>query len=254
MAKAARILLVDDHADVRESTAAVLEAARYFVVGVANEEQAMSLLAGDPSFDLLLTDIVLGRRSNGFELAQKAVRLRANLKVLYVTGYAGSLEDLYAAVPGSRMLRKPYRARDLLRELEILLDVEAPAIAVPDHVPQPRSQPKPAILVVEDDARSLAIAVDLFEGLGLKVFSTFNAEDALLLLARHQEISTLFTDIRLPGMTGDQLSVAAWKLRPDLKVVLTSAYTDVPQVPGTRFISKPWSTTDFQLVASVTRH
>jgi CheY-like chemotaxis protein len=187
-------------------------------------------------------------------LAQKAVRLRANLKVLYMTGYAGSLEDLYAAVPGSRMLRKPYRAHDLLRELEILLDDQAPAIAEPDHVPQPRPQPKPTILVVEDDARSLAIAVDLFEGLGLKVFSTFNAEDALLLLARHPEISTLFTDIRLPGMTGDQLSVAAWQLRPDLKIVLTSAYTDVPQVPGARFIPKPWSTADFKIVASVARH
>jgi CheY-like chemotaxis protein len=128
-------------------------------------------------------------------------------------------------------------------------------IAAPDHAPQPRPKPKPAILVVEDDARSRAIAVDLFEGLGLTVHSAADAQDALVLLARHPEISTLFTDIRLPGMTGDELAVAAWKLRPDLAVVLTSAYTDVPQVPGTRFIPKPWSTKDFTLVAgSVTRH
>jgi CheY-like chemotaxis protein len=255
MAKAARILLVDDRDDVRETTAEVLVAAGYAVVTAANDEQAMSRLAGDPSINLLLTDIVLGRRANGFELAQQAVRLRPDLKVLYTTGYAGNLEDLYAAVPGSRMLRKPYRAHDLLREVDLLLDGPAPVIAAPDHSAQPRAKPKPAILVVEDDDRSRGIAVDLFEGLGLQVFSAADAEDALTLLARHPEISTLFSDIRLPRMTGDELALEARKLRPALNIVLTSAYTDVPQVTGATFIQKPWSTKDFALVAgSVTLH
>lgn len=255
MTKAARILLVDDLEEVRESTTAVLEAAGYVVVAAANDEQALSLLAGDPSLDLLVTDIVLGRRANGFELAQQAVRLRPDIKVLYTTGYAGNLEDLYAAVAGSRMLRKPYRAHELLREVDLLLDAPAPVIAAPDHAPQPLAKPKPAILVVEDDARSRGIAVDLFERLGLEVFSAADAEEALVHLARYPQIATLFSDIRLPGMTGDELAVEAWKLRPALTVVLTSAYTDAPQVPGTRFIPKPWSTTDFTLVAgSVTRH
>ena len=254
MAKAAQILLVDDVEEVRQTTTDVLEAAGYAVVAAATAEQALSLLAADPPSDLLVTDIVLGRRANGFELAQQAVRLRTGLKVLYTTGYAGNLEDLYAAVPGSRMLRKPYRAHELLREVDLLLDAPAPVIAAPDHAPQPRTKPKPAILVVEDDARSRAIAVDLFEGLGLQVFSAADAEAALLHLAQQPQITTLFTDIRLPGMSGDELAFEALKVRPDLTIVLTSAYMDVPHVPGAHFVPKPWSTKDFTLVAgSVTR-
>jgi len=255
MTKPARILLVDDLDDVRDATTSVLEAAGYVVAAAATDEQALSLLAGDPAPDLLVTDIVLGRRANGFVLAQQAVRIRPGLKVLYTTGYTGKLEDLYAAVPGSRMLRKPYRAHELLREIDLLLDEPAPVIGAPDHDAQPQAKPKPAILVVEDDVRSCAIAVDLFEQLGLKTFSAENAEDALTLLARHPEITTLFSDIRLPGMSGSELAVAAWKLKPGLNIVLTSAYTDVAHVSGARFIPKPWSKTDFTLVAgSVTRH
>ncbi len=65
----------------------------------------------------------------------------------------------------------------------------------------------------------------------------------------------LFSDIRLPGLSGTELAEAVRKLRPDVKIVLTSAYVDVTPVPGTRFVPKPWSTTDFALVAGlVARH
>jgi len=260
MPKAARILLVDDRDDVRESIAEILTAAQYTVVAATDGEKALSILANDPSFDLLFTDIALGSRLSGYELAQRAVQLKPSLRVLYTTGYSWNLEDLHAAVPGSRMLRKPYRAHDLLREIDLLLDIPAPVVAPPDHAPptrgtQKRGKPKPAILVVEDDERSRAIAVDLFEGLGLKVFSAGEAEDGLMILALHAEIVALFADIRLPGMSGSELAVEAWKMRPDLKVVLTSAYTDVQHVPGTRFLPKPWSKTDFTVLAeAMTRH
>ena len=255
MGKAARILLVDDRDDVRESTRALLESAGYVVVEAAAEEQALSLLASDPSIGLLITDIVLGGHSNGFVLAQRAQRIQPGLKVLYTTGYAGNLEELYPSVRGSRMLRKPFRALALLREIDLLLDSPAPVVAAPDHTVQPRVSPKPTILVVEDDARSRGIAVELFEGLGLQVLSAGDGEDALMILANHPEISTVFTDIRLPGMSGSDLAIEAWKLRPDLTIVLTSAYTDVSHVPGTRFVPKPWSKEIFGLVAgSVARH
>src|SRR5690242_4686414 len=114
MPKAARILLVDDRDDVRESIAEILTAAQYTVVAATDGEKALSILANDPSFDLLFTDIALGSRLSGYELAQRAVQLKPSLRVLYTTGYSWNLEDLHAAVPGSRMLRKPYRAHDLL--------------------------------------------------------------------------------------------------------------------------------------------
>lgn len=248
------ILVVDDLDDVRDTAVAVLSAAGYVVVAAADGEAALALLGGRPEPELLFTDVVLGRGLNGFELAQRAVRLRPRLKILY----ARNLGEQHDAVPGSRMLQKPYRAVELLRDVDELLEGPAPAIAPPDHevagdaARQAPAAP-PAVLVVEDDRRSRGIAIELFAGLGLAVFAAGDGYDALALLAKHPEIAVLFSDIRLPGIDGVELARAARELRPDLQVVLTSAYVDVAAVPGMTFIAKPWQTADFSAVAGLIR-
>jgi CheY-like chemotaxis protein len=252
------ILVVDDLDDVRDTAVAVLSAAGYVVVAAASGDAALALLGAQPEPDLLFTDVVLGSGLNGFELAQRAVRLQPRLKVLYATGYAWDLGEQHEAVPGSRLLQKPYRAVELLRDIDALLDQPAPAIARPDHAVagdaarQAQAAP-PAILVVEDDRRSQAIAIELFTGLGLTVFAAADGYDALALLAKHPEIAVLFSDIRLPGIDGVELAKAARELRPDLQIVLTSAYVDVTAVPGMIFIAKPWQTIDFSNVAGLIR-
>ncbi|HKW54373.1 MAG TPA: response regulator [Stellaceae bacterium] len=252
------ILVVDDLDDVRDTAVAVLSAAGYVVVAAADGEAALALLGGRPEPELLFTDVVLGRGLNGFELAQRAVRLRPRLKILYATGYAWNLGEQHDAVPGSRMLHKPYRAVELLRDVDELLEEPAPAIAPPDHevagdaARQAQAAP-PAVLVVEDDRRSRGIAIELFTGLGLAVFAAGDGYDALALLAKHPEIAVLFSDIRLPGIDGVELARAARELRPDLQVVLTSAYVNVTAVPGMTFIAKPWQTADFSAVAGLIR-
>lgn len=256
-----RILVVDDIAEVRETAETILSAEGYDIAAVATADEALGVLARGLAPDLLFTDIVLGPGLNGFELAQRAVRLRPGLKVLYATGYAWNLEDLYAAVPGSRLMPKPYRATQLAQEVALLLSDHAaapsPARAPAATVPAATAASQAAILVLEDDPRSRAIAVELFAGLGLAVFDAANGRNALNLLAAHGEIAVLFADVRLPDMTGIEVAEAARKLRPDLKVVLTSAYTDaeLPAMPGMIFVAKPWQPSDFTTIAgSIARH
>lgn len=252
------ILVVDDFDDVRDTAVTVLEGAGYVVVAAGSGEAALARLNARPEPDLLFTDVVLGRGLNGFELAQRAVRLRPRLKVLYATGYAWNLGEQHEALPGSRMLQKPYRAIELLRDVDALLEQPAPTIARPDHeiagdlARQLQAAPA-AVLIVEDDPRSRAIAIELFTGLGLAVFAAGDGYDALALLAKHPEIAVLFSDIRLPGIDGVEVAKAAHELRPDLPIVLTSAYVDVTAVPGTTFIAKPWQTADFSNVAGLIR-
>jgi len=259
VAKAAScILVVDDLDDVRDTAVTVLEAAGYVVLAAASGEAALARLGAQPQPDLLFTDVVLGSGLNGFELAQRAVRLRPQLKVLYATGYAWNLGEQHEALPGSRMLQKPYRAIELLRDVDALLEQPAPAIARPDHevagdASHQAHKAPPALLVVEDDHRSQAIAIELFTGLGLAVFAAGDGYDALALLAKHPEIAVLFSDIRLPGIDGVELANAARALRPDLQIVLTSAYVDVAAVPGMTFIAKPWQTAHFSDVAALIR-
>ncbi|HUH84251.1 MAG TPA: response regulator [Stellaceae bacterium] len=117
----ALILVVEDVEDIRIATLEALAHAGYDVLGAASAEAALALLAEEPTIGVLFTDIVLGRGLDGYELAQRAVALRPSLKVLYTTGYAARQRD---TSPAGRLLPKPYRAAQLLREVSGL--IEAP--------------------------------------------------------------------------------------------------------------------------------
>jgi CheY-like chemotaxis protein len=98
-----------------------------------------------------------------------------------------------------------------------------------------------AVLVVEDVPQVRATAARIMEDLGSAVFDAYNGHQALKLLQAYPEIEVLFADVRMPGMSGPELAEAAQRLRPDLRIVLTSGYVgpkDVPaQIP---FVPKPW--------------
>src|SRR3954466_15260328 len=100
---------------------------------------------------------------------------------------------------------------------------------------------KVAVLVVEDVPQVRATAVGIMEGLGCTVFDAYNGHQGLKLLQAHPEIEVLFADVRMPGMSGTELAEAAQRLRPDLKIVLTSGYVGPKDVPAhIPFVPKPW--------------
>src|SRR4051794_11825579 len=102
----------------------------------------------------------------------------------------------------------------------------------------------PAVLVVEDLPQIRATAVQLFEELGCAVFDAYNGHGALQLLEARPEIQVLFADVRMPGMSGPELAEAAQRLRPDLRIVLTSG-CEPGGGPGRHpFVPKPWRTGD----------
>jgi CheY-like chemotaxis protein len=103
----------------------------------------------------------------------------------------------------------------------------------------------PAVLVVEDAPQIRATAVQLFQELGCAVFDAYNGREALRILAARPEIEVLFADVRMPGMSGPELAQVARRLRPDLRIVLTSGYVSREEVPGDiPFVPKPWRTGD----------
>jgi CheY-like chemotaxis protein len=119
---------------------------------------------------------------------------------------------------------------------------------------QAAARPKTAmesVLVVEDDPDVLEIAVEGLSALGYHVSTAINARQALEIIRSDQPIDILFSDVVMPGgMNGVQLAVEARRLRPQLKVLLTSGYTasalavehGVP--PGLEVIGKPYKGDD----------
>ena len=82
------------------------------------------------------------------------------------------------------------------------------------------------ILVVEDDEDVLMVAAESLRGLGYQVETAVNAAQALDILRGDNPVDLLFSDVIMPGgMNGVQLTVEAWRIRPELKVLLSSGYT-----------------------------
>jgi signal transduction histidine kinase len=95
-----------------------------------------------------------------------------------------------------------------------------------DGVPLGPSRDGETVLVVEDDRPVLDMAVQGLRGLGYRVLIAENAVIALSILKGDDSINILFSDVVMPGgMNGVQLAVEARRLRPELKVLLTSGYT-----------------------------
>ena len=81
------VLLVDDDALVRLSTAEMLIDIGYSVIQAASSEEALAIATSGTPFDLLVTDHLMPGRS-GSELAHELRKARPDLPILIITGYA----------------------------------------------------------------------------------------------------------------------------------------------------------------------
>jgi signal transduction histidine kinase/CheY-like chemotaxis protein len=104
-----------------------------------------------------------------------------------------------------------------------------------------------AVLVVEDDAMVRGHVVNELTQLGYRVLAATDGHAAMALLRGGAELDVLFTDVVMPGgMSGPQLAAAATALRPGLRVLYTSGYTENSVVhhgrldAGVVLLSKPY--------------
>ncbi len=82
------------------------------------------------------------------------------------------------------------------------------------------------ILVVDDEEELADVAVTILGSLGYKTFSANDGKQALKILEDHQDIDLLFSDVIMPGgLDGYKLALAALKIHPALKILLTSGFT-----------------------------
>lgn len=101
------VLVVDDDADVLEVIASMLQDLGCGVVCAHSGAEALETLTGNEGISILITDINMPGM-DGHELAERATRLRPDLKVLQLSGR----ERRRDAFP---MIRKPFSEDDLAR-------------------------------------------------------------------------------------------------------------------------------------------
>jgi CheY-like chemotaxis protein len=100
--------------------------------------------------------------------------------------------------------------------------------ALSDGAPQEATTGSPAktILLVEDDSALQALSTEMLLDLGYSVITASDANGALEILKREPAVDLVFSDVIMPGgKSGINLAADAAKLRPELKILLTSGYT-----------------------------
>ena len=118
MADLRTILVVEDESAARDLIIRMLSEKGFGVLTADNAQEALHILA-QRRVDLLFTDIVLPVM-DGVELAKEARLLWPGLKVLFATGYAREATER-GAMQFGRVLYKPLRAAEVVREVEALL-------------------------------------------------------------------------------------------------------------------------------------
>ncbi|HTY58030.1 MAG TPA: ATP-binding protein, partial [Bacteroidota bacterium] len=107
---------------------------------------------------------------------------------------------------------------------------------------------KETVLVVEDEEQLLSLAVQVLKEQGYDVLSARSPGDALVLCTRKEgPIDLLITDVVMPGMNGKELSEQIARIRPGIKIMYISGYTETV-VPlrdvvenGAAFLQKPFT-------------
>jgi signal transduction histidine kinase/DNA-binding response OmpR family regulator len=207
------VLVVEDDPEVRAHTVQLVEELGYSTLAAASGPEALRTLDENASIAILFTDVGLPDGMNGRQLAEAALRLRPDLRVLYTTGYArNAIVHEGRLDPGVRLVTKPFTYASVGRALaEALGETTA----------------QPTILLVEDEVLiRMNVANDLRD-MGFAVLEAGDARSALKLIGEAKEkISAAIVDVGLPEVRGDVLAADIRAMKPDMLIVIATGYAD----------------------------
>lgn len=105
--------------------------------------------------------------------------------------------------------------------------VHIPATPAPEAAPAPLQHGQGTVLVVEDEPMVQTMIVGQLTRLGYSVVAASTGPEGLEQLKTRPDIDLLFTDMMMPGgLDGYQLAEMARQENPDIRVILSSGYSD----------------------------
>ncbi|MFQ5578843.1 MAG: ATP-binding protein, partial [Anaerolineae bacterium] len=116
------VLVVEDESSVRKLVVETLRSNGYHILEAGGPVEGLEAAAASPdTIHLLLTDVIMPDMS-GQELYLQLVRVRPDLKVLYMSGYTDNVIAHHGVLQeGVTLLQKPFTIRSLLQTIRSVL-------------------------------------------------------------------------------------------------------------------------------------
>jgi CheY-like chemotaxis protein len=116
------VLVIDDEPLVRMLITDVLRDLGYAAIEAVDGPSGLKILRSAVRIDLLITDIGLQGEMDGGQVAEMARKLRPDLKVLFVTGFAENAALSQGRInAGMSVLTKPFAMETLAARVKGLL-------------------------------------------------------------------------------------------------------------------------------------
>ncbi len=80
------------------------------------------------------------------------------------------------------------------------------------------------ILIAEDDDNSYILLKEIFDNSNIKILRAFDGVESVDLCTDKKDIDLVLMDIKMPGMDGYEATKQIKKIRPDLPVIIQTAY------------------------------
>lgn len=137
------VLVVEDDASLRRLVVGMLAGGGFATLAAGEAENGLALVRQrQGALDLAIIDMVMPGVS-GLDLATDLGREYPNLKILYISGYIGSVAaDVLSRRSPDRVLLKPFTEQALLERVRMLLDIgprREPGQATQSPVPAVRN-------------------------------------------------------------------------------------------------------------------
>lgn len=116
------VLLVEDEPHILSLLSDYLASEGYQVLEADSAPKAFEILATKPHLDLLVTDFRLPGNVSGVMIAEPALKLRPNLKVIFISGYPIEIFESGSPIARSApVLSKPFALDTLRSQIQQLL-------------------------------------------------------------------------------------------------------------------------------------
>jgi DNA-binding response OmpR family regulator len=123
------IMVIEDDAEIQAIIDEALCDGGYEPALAASGEEAITLLrGGQTKYRVLVTDIDLAGRIDGWEVARVAREIDPVFPIIYMTGAAADLWPV-KGVPNSLLLTKPFAPAQLVTAISNLLNTGGPPLA-----------------------------------------------------------------------------------------------------------------------------